>query len=369
MVHKQKKIPFVNLSGQFIELKEELTAAFHSVGESGNYILGDSVQQFEAAIAKYCQVNYAVSVANGSDALFLSLKALGIGRGDEVITATNSFIASAWVIAATGAKPVLVDVCNDLNIDPDAIENSITSKTKAVMPVHLAGRPASMNKINEIANKAGLFVIEDAAQSIGAKYHGKSVGSLGNLAGFSLHPLKNLGVYGDGGFITTDDEGLADKLRILRNHGLRTRDNCVEWGYNSRLDTMQAAFALIKLKYLDSRNERCRKIANIYQNNLKELVNVPLDQPWEENVYHNFVIVTKKRDELKIYLEELGIGTAVHYPVPIHLQEAAKELKYKKGFLPNAERLSDQMISLPIYPELSDMDVLYIIESIKKFFM
>ena len=361
-------IPFVDLARQFRGIESELTQVFLDVGRSGMYIMGEKLESFERKSAKFCGVKHAIGVADGSDALFLILKALEIGPGDEVITATNSFIASAWVIVAVGAKPVLVDVAEDFTIDPQKIEGAITPRTKAIIPVHLTGRPAAMDEINGIAERYGLKVVEDAAQAIGANYRGRRVGSLGIAAGFSLHPLKNLSVYGDGGLITTNDSTLDAKLRLLRNHGLRNRDECEIWGYNSRLDTLQAAFAEIKLAKLDVWNHRCREIASSYRDELSAYVQVPVDQPWEECVYHNFVIRTGQRDELMAYLKEKGVETRIHYPIPIHLQDAASDLGYRQGDFPNAELYALTMISLPIYPELTDNEVRYIIEATKTFF-
>lgn len=361
-------IPFVDLGRQFRSLEGELGEAFMNVGRSGIYIMGERLESFERKAAAYCGASHGLGVANGSDALFLILKALGIGPGDEVITATNSFIASAWVIAASGAKPVLVDVCEDFNIDPMRIEAAITPKTRAVIPVHLTGRPAPMNAVNELAKIHGLHVVEDAAQAIGARYHGRAVGSLGLAAGFSLHPLKNLGVYGDGGFITTSDSQLDAKLRKLRNHGLRNRDECEFWGFNSRLDPLQAAFAEIKLTRLDAWNSRCREIADIYRRGLNGVVQVPVDQPWEECAYHNFVVRTDRRDALMTHLKTRGVDTRVHYPIPIHLQDAARDLGYRQGDFPNAERYARTMISLPIYPELSNEEAAYVVASAQSFF-
>ncbi len=361
-------IPFVDLGRQFKNIESDLNAAFLDVGRSGSYIMGERLESFEIKAATFCQTAHCIGVANGSDALFLILKALGIGPGDEVITATNSFIASAWVIAATGATPVLVDVCDDFNIDPSRVESAISSKTKALIPVHLTGRPAQMKEINELARIKGLFVIEDAAQAMGARYYGKRVGSLSLAAGFSLHPLKNLGVYGDGGMITTSDPTLNDSIRKLRNHGLRNRDECDVWGFNSRLDNMQAAFAEIKLQRLDGWNERCRDIAATYAYRLNNIVEVPVDNPWEECVYHNFVIRTEQRDALMSYLNSRGVGTRVHYPIPIHMQAAANKLGYKPGDMPNAEHFAKTMISLPIYPELTNEEVSYVTESVQDFF-
>ncbi len=365
---EKMQIPFVDLARQFRSLEPQLTQAFVEVGRSGVYIMGERLESFERKVAEFIGVSHVVGVADGSDALFLILKALDIGPGDEVITATNSFIATAWVIVAAGAKPVFVDVAEDFNIDPERIAAAVTARTRAIIPVHLTGRPAAMDAVNEIARRHSLFVIEDAAQAIGARYRGRRVGSLGTAAGFSLHPLKNLGIYGDGGLITTDDSELAAKLRKLRNHGLRNRDECEIWGFNSRLDSMQAAFAEIKLALLDGWNARCREIATMYRTGLADYVQVPFDEPWEECVYHNFVIRTDQRDQLMAYLKDQGVDTRVHYPIPIHLQDAAKNLGYKLGDFPHAEKYAKTMISLPIYPELSDSEVAYVVQVVKLFF-
>lgn len=360
------QIPFVNLAKQFSSIENELVQNFIDIGRSGGYIMGEVLETFEKNAATFLEVKHVLGVADGSDALFLIMHALGIGEGDEVITAPNSFIASAWTIVSTGAKPVFVDVDQDLNINPKLIELAINEKTKAIMPVHLAGRPAKMDEINAIAKKYNLFVIEDSAQAIGARYKGKRVGGLSNAAGFSLHPLKNLGIYGDGGLIATNDDILYEKLKKLRNHGLINRDECEVWGYNSRLDTIQAAFANTKLKYLEKWNARCHEIATIYKNNLIG-IETPVDQEWEYCVYHNFVIKTINRDLMMKYLKENGVDTRVHYPIPIHLQTAAKELGYKNGDFPNTEIFSKTMISLPIYPELTNEEVYYVIEKVNSF--
>ncbi len=362
------KVPFVGLARQYRALRQELMHAFDEVGESGVYIMGERLESFERKAASYCQTKHAVGVANGSDAIFLVLKALGIGAGDEVITCPNSFIATAWTVVATGARPVFVDVGEDMNMDPARLEAAITARTRAIVPVHLTGRPASMNEIMHISRRHGLRVIEDAAQAIGARYGRKRVGSLGDAGCFSLHPLKNLGVYGDGGLITTDDEALASQLRLMRNHGLRNRDECEVWAYNSRLDPLQAAFAEIKLAYLDGWNTRCQEIAAVYRESLRPHVQVPEDRPFEECVYHNFVIRTPLRDELRAHLLAHGVDTRVHYPIPIHLQDAAKSLGYGKGDFPNSERFAQTMLSLPIYPELSKEEVEHVIRTITAFY-
>lgn len=362
------RIPFVDLARQFRNIEEELTLRFQEVGRSGVYIMGSHLESFEKNMAHFLEVKHVLGVADGSDALFLIMTALGIGKGDEVITAPNSFIASAWTVVATGAQPVFVDVDQDLNMDPSLLEAAITPSTKAIMPIHLAGRPAKMDEINAIAAKHGLYVIEDAAQAIGARYKGARVGGLSTAAGFSLHPLKNLGIYGDGGLITTNDDALNEKLRKLRNHGLINRDECEIWGFNSRLDSLQAAFADVKLKYLDKWNAHCREIAQTYKDNLTSSVETPVDQDWEDCVYHNFVIKASNRDALMYHLKTQGVDTRVHYPIPIHLQKAASDLGYKLGDFPKTEAFSKTMISLPIYPELTEDEVNHVIESVNSFF-
>lgn len=361
-------VPFVGLQRQFHALHDELAAAFERVGASGMYIMGEELERFEAQAAAYCGTRHALGVANGSDALFLVLKALGIGPGDEVITCPNSFIATAWVIVAAGAKPVFVDAAEDYNLDVAKLESAISSRTRAIIPVHLTGRPADMDAINAIAARRGLAVLEDAAQAIGARYRGRRVGSLGTAAGFSLHPLKNLGVYGDGGLITTDDSALHERLAKLRNHGLRNRDECQVWGFNSRLDPLQAAFAAVKLPRLDGWNERCRQIAAQYREALQECVWVPRDRPHEEPVYHNFVIQLERRDALIEHLNARGVGSRIHYPIPIHLQECASQLGYRKGDFPVAERHARTILSLPIYPELTQPEIEHVIGSVRSFF-
>ncbi len=361
------KVPFVSLARQYEELRNELVEEFDRVGRSGIYIMGESLELFEREAADFCGTRFAVGLANGSDALFLTLKALGIQSGDEVITSPNSFIATAWTIVAAGAKPVFVDVKDDYNIDPEQISKSITVKTRAIMPIHLTGRVADMDAITFIAEKYGLPVIEDAAQALGAEYKNKRAGSLGLVGCFSLHPLKNLGVYGDGGLLTTNREDIYRKILKLRNHGLINRDECELWGYNSRLDTLQAAFASVKLRKLNQWNSRYREIASYYRNALKNYVWTPDDQTYEKPAYHNFVIRTPERDALRTYLNQCGIETRIHYPIPIHLQKCAQTLGYKKGDFPVVESQVETMLSLPIYPELRDDEIRYVIEAIQSF--
>jgi len=362
------QVPFVSLERQFHDLHDELLAAFERVGASGMYVLGEELERFEAEAAAYCGARYALGVANGSDALFLILKALGVGPGDEVITCPNSFIASAWVIVAAGARPVFVDAAEDSNIDVHRIDAAVTPRTRALIAVHLTGRPADMDAVNAIAGKHGLAVVEDAAQAIGARYKGRRVGSLATAGGFSLHPLKNLGVYGDGGLVTTNDRAVYERVLKLRNHGLRNRDECETWGYNSRLDPLQAAFASVKLKRLDSWNARCREIAARYRDGLAGVVWVPRDRAHEEPVYHTFIIRSEQRDRLIEHLTRCGVGTRVHYPIPIHLQECARHLGHREGDYPEAERQARTILSLPIFPELTEPEVAHVIGSVRSFF-
>jgi len=366
-------VKYVDLPLQFRRYKHEILQRIEQVCESGQYILGPELERFEKDFAVYCQCKHAIGVANGTDALFLVMKALGIGPGDEVITATNSFLASAGAVAAIGAKPVLVDVQDDLNIDPAAIERAITPATKAIIPVHLTGRPADMNKILDISRRHHLFVIEDAAQAVGAEYNGKRVGSLGTAAAFSLHPLKILHVYGDGGVITTNDDALADALRKLRNHGLVTRDICERWGYNSRLDSIQAAIANVRLSHLHEDHQVLQSVAAAYRKGLHDVVVqgsviVPQDKPHERAVYHTFIIQCDQRDALQAYLLSHGIETKVHYPIPIHAQQPGRELGYKSGDLPRAEFLATRILSLPIYPGLTEEQISLVIKTIHSFY-
>lgn len=362
------QVPFVSLDRQYRALRDELMAAFDRVGQSGNYIMGPDLERFESEVAEFCGTEYALGVASGADALFLALKAMGIGDGDEVITCPNSFIATAGVIVAAGATPVFVDAAADFNIDVEKLEQAVTGRSRAVIPVHLTGRPAEMDRLNEIAARHDLAVIEDAAQAIGARYKGRRVGSLGRVAGFSLHPLKNLGVLGDGGLVTTNDREIFEAIKKLRNHGLRNRDECQMWGYNSRLDPLQAVIASIKLKHLDNWNQRCREIAARYRAGLEKFVVVPTDREHEEPAYHNFIIQFDRRDDLMNHLDACGVGSRVHYPIPIHLQESAAAAGYGPGAFPVAERQAKQILSLPIYPELTDAEVEYVIKSVCSFF-
>ncbi|MDX2246222.1 MAG: DegT/DnrJ/EryC1/StrS family aminotransferase [Bacteroidia bacterium] len=364
----QRQIPYVNIGVQTSLYKAEVMAEIEKVLESGMYILGERVARFEADFAALCGTKYAVGVNNGTDALFLVMRGLGIGAGHEVIVPPNSFLASASSIALIGATPVFADVRDDYNLDPDKLEKAITPRTRAIAPVHLTGRPADMEPILAIAAKHGLYVIEDCAQAVGAIYKGNAVGSMGIAGGFSLHPLKNLNAVGDGGMITTNDDKLYEYLLKARNHGLKNRDECEFWSYNSRLDAIQAAILQVKLKYLSRWNNRRREIAEKYQQRLGQYVWVPTDAPGIKSVYHTFIIQTERRNELMNFLKENGVDSKVHYPISIHLQEAAGYLGYKRGDFPVAERQMDTILSLPVFPELLDEEVDYICDTIERFF-
>jgi len=363
-------IPYVDLAGQNKAIKKEILSAIGKVLESGQFILGKEVEAFEHSFAQLCGTKYALGVGTGTDALTLSLRALNIGHGDNVITVANSFVSTASCIALSGAKPVFVDVGEDYNINSSLIESAINSRTKAILPVHLTGRPADMAPILKIAEKHKLAVIEDCAQAVGAEYRGRRVGSFGKIGCFSLHPLKNLNACGDGGVLTTDDENLYRKLQILRNNGFSSRNDCDVWSANSRLDTVQAALLLVKLNYLKAWTDKRRANAQFYHEHLASLaqIKIPPEKPYEKSVYHTFVMQAENREQLIKFLENKGIGTKIHYPIPIHLQPAAKSLGQRKGSLPVTEEQSKKILSLPIYPELTAKELNYIVKCIHEFY-
>lgn len=363
-------VPYVHLGAQYHGIKEQVLGRIAALLDSGAFILGQEVSDFEQAFAALCGTKHALGVANGTDALFLSLMALGIGKGDEVITAPNSFLASASSIVLAGATPVFADVLNDFNLDPEAVRKAITPRTKAIIVVHLTGRPARMKELLAIAKEHGLQVIEDCAQAIGATLDGQHVGSFGNAGCFSLHPLKNLAAAGDGGVITTNDDNLYAHLLKARNHGLRDRDNCEFFSYNSRLDNLQAAILNVKLPELPRWTLRRRAIAATYLKRLNGVGDLllPFDGKGEFSVYHTFIIQTAQRDALKQYLADHGVDSKVHYPVPIHLQEAAQFLGYKRGDFPVTERQAETILSLPIFAELTDEQVAHVADTVIAFF-
>lgn len=363
-----KSVPYINLPLQHSKIKGELLVAFGRVLDEAQFILGKDVGIFEDNLAHYCGVKYAVGVNSGTDAIFLALKGYHIGEGDEVITAPNSFLATASSIIAAGAKPVFVDIRDDLNINPDLIESKINKKTKAIMPVHLTGKPAEMKPILELAKKYNLRVIEDAAQAIGAEYYNQKIGSIGDVGCFSLHPLKNLNACGDAGAILTNDENLYKTLIQLRNIGMKNRDEMDIWGYNSRLDTLQAALLNVKFSHLDKWTEERRQSASFYSEYLHSYVRTPVEEKNEKCIFHTYVIQTECRDELQHFLETNGIGTKVHYPIPIHLQKASDFLNCRRGDFPVCERVVSQMLSLPIHQDLTEEDKVYVVETVKSFF-
>ena len=363
------KIPFVSFEAMHNEIKDEMYQAFQDVYQSNWFIQGNQLKQFEQEFANYCGVNYCVGCGNGLDALFLTLKAYGIGEGDEVIVPSNTYIATALAVSYVGATPVFVEpVIDYYNIDPLKIEEKITKKTKAIMAVHLYGQPACMDEINKLADAYGLKVIEDSAQAHGATYKGKKTGSLGDAAGFSFYPGKNLGALGDGGAMVTNDKELADKVRALGNYGSDYKYHHIYKGNNSRLDEMQAAFLRVKLRYLDQWNANRNETARRYLNGIHNpQITLPVTGEDATHVYHIFAIRCNKRDELAAYLEENGIGTNRHYPIPMHLQGAYRELGFEKGAFPIAEEISDTQLSIPMYYGMTEEEVGYIIDKINSF--
>lgn len=359
------KVPYVDISAQYMDEREDILAAIDRVLSSGQYILNEDVIGFEQEFAELCAVPYAISVANGTDALVIALKALGIGAGDEVITVANSFIASVSCIALTGATPVFADVNDTLNMCPKSFEAAITPNTKAVIPVHLSGNCAEMDQINRIAKQHGLYVLEDAAQAVGSLYDGRPTGSLGDIGCFSLHPLKNLNAAGDAGIITCHDAKLAQRLKTLRQHGLVDRNTCTEWGYNSRLDSIQAAILRVRIRKLDHIIERRRYNAALYKELLGNCVSYPRETAKTKHSYHVFMIQNARRAELKRYLQDRGISTAIHYPIPAHLQPCSKHLNYPPNSLPQTERFSKRILSLPIHQNLKRPEIEYVCKIVK----
>ena len=363
------RVPYVDLARQHRPLKAELLAAVEKVIDHSHYVLGEEGQTFEREFAALCGTRFAVGVNSGTDAMILALKALGIGPGDEVITAPNSFISSASCIALLGARPVFVDVREDFNLDPAQLERAISPRTKAILPVHLNGRPAAMGPIMDVARAHRLWVIEDCAEAVLARYEGQRVGSFGTFGCFSLHPLKTLNACGDGGVVTTNEPQLYERLKILRNLGLRNRDECVVWSSNSRLDDLQAALLLVKLRYVQAWTMARREIAAFYQRELADVpgVQVPDERPENWAVYHRFVIQADRRDALKRYLADHGVDTAVHYPIPIHLQPVAAALGYQPGSFPVAERQAGRILSLPIYHDLEPEEREHVVRTLQEF--
>lgn len=363
------KVPFVSFIPMERELDVDLRAAFERVYTRSWYIGGLEDEAFERAFSDYCNVNYCVGVGNGLDALMLALKALGIGKGDEVIVPSNTYIATVLAVTYVGAVPVFVEPdIRTFNINPELIEFAVTERTKAIMPVHLYGQPCDMNSIMKIAKKYNLFVVEDCAQAHGATYKGKKIGSFGDAAGFSFYPGKNLGALGDAGATITNNKALSDKIRALGNYGSDYKYHHIYQGNNSRLDEMQAAFLAAKLPHLDKINIERRRIADEYLTGINNpeviLPYIPEDMC---PVWHIFGIRCKRRDELERFLNERGIGTNKHYPIPIHLQECYKNLGFKRGDFPIAEEISTTELSIPMYYGMTKEEIQYVIDSINEF--
>lgn len=362
-------ISLVDLTAQYHSIKAEIDAAVLSTLESGHFILGPQVVKFEESIASYLGVQHVIGLASGTDALVIALRALNIGDGDEVIIPAYTFFATAGTVMSVGAKPVIVDVDpQSYQIDVSKIESAITPKTKAIIPVHLYGHPAEMNPILEIASKHGLKVIEDNAQGFGAEYLGKKTGSLGDIGCLSFFPTKNLGAYGDGGAVVTNDLALAEQMRMLRAHGWKKKYYSEMVGYNSRLDAMQAAILQAKLPHLDWWNEKRSELSKRYDEHLAPLgIVTPVEREWAKHVYHLYVIRTSKRDALQAFLKDKVIASEVYYPLPPHLSVPCKKFGYKEGDFPHAEKAAKETLALPLYPEMTLAQQDEVIAAVKEF--
>jgi len=366
--------PFLDLKAQYRAIKHEIDAAIQRVMGSQQFILGPEVENLEKEIAAYTGARFGIACASGSDALLLALMALEVGPGDEVITSPFTFVATGTAIARLGARPVFVDIDPaTYNIDPHKIESAITTKTKAMIPVHLFGMSADLDAIMQIANQKGIAVIEDAAQAIGAKYAGQMVGSIGLSGCFSFFPSKNLGAAGDGGMLTTNDEVFAEKLRVLRNHGGHSKYECEVIGVNSRLDALQAAILRVKLHHLDSWAEARQRNAARYallfkEKGLDTILALPQVQPKCNHVYNQYVIRAPKRDQLKAHLRDCGVPRDIYYPLPLHLQRAFAYLGHKSGDLPESEAASREVLALPVFPEMSKDQQNLVVDSIASFY-
>jgi len=362
------KVPFVDLTAQYAAVGAESMRVADRVLRDAEFILGRDVDSFEDEFARYCECRHGVGVDSGTSALELALRAYRIGPGDEVIVPANTFIATALAVTCAGATPILADIDPlTYTLDVSRLEAAVTPRTRAVMPVHLYGQPADMDPILDIARRRGLVVIEDACQAHGARYKGRRVGSLGHAAAFSFYPSKNLGACGDGGMVVTNDPDAAGSLRMLRNYGQVRKYHHAVLGFNRRLDNLQAALLRVRLKYLDEWNDSRRRRAEIYGRLLGSAVVTPAVADYAEAVWHLYVVQTENRDSLQEVLNERGIATGIHYPIPIHLQPAYRGLGYRKGDFPVTERISDRILSLPMYPELSMAAVEEVASAVRAF--
>ncbi|HYA61791.1 MAG TPA: DegT/DnrJ/EryC1/StrS family aminotransferase [Candidatus Sulfotelmatobacter sp.] len=368
MADSPTQVPYLDLKAQYRSIKPEIDAAIARVLDSGQFVLGPEVAAFEQEFAAYCGATECVALNSGTSALHLALLAAGVGPGDEVITVPFTFIASVGAIAYTGARPVLVDIDpRTFTMDPAAIEAAITPRTKAILPVHLYGQIADMDPILEVARRHGLIVVEDAAQAHGAKYKGRTAGSMGEIACFSFYPAKNLGAYGEGGAVTTSNAEFARTIRILRDCGQDRKYHHVLRGYNYRMEGLQGAILRVKLRHLEQWTEARRAVANRYRQFLAGCgVELPIEMPWARHVYHVYTLRAEDRDGLQAALQAEGIQTAVHYAMPAHLQPAVADLGYRTGAFPRAEAASQQVLSLPIYPELSEQAVTQVAGAVKR---
>lgn len=362
-------IPLVDLTAQYHSIKEEIDEAVHATLESGHFILGPAVSKFEESVASYLGVEHAIGLASGTDALVLALRALDIGAGDEVIIPAYTFFATAGTVMSVAAIPVFVDIDPvTYEIDVTQIRDRITSRTKAIIPVHLYGHPADMDPILELARSHSLKVIEDNAQAFGSTYRGRKTGSLGDIGCLSFFPTKNLGAYGDGGMVVTNDSALAERMRMLRTHGWKKKYYSEEVGYNSRLDALQAAILQAKFSHVDSWNEKRREIARRYSENLAPLgVAVPVECDWGRHVYHLYIIRSEQRPALQAFLKEKGIASEVYYPLPPHLSMPCRKFGYQEGDFPHAERASRETLALPLYPELTNEQQEQVIMAVHEF--
>lgn len=362
-------IPILELKRQHQGIRQEMDSAIAAVLESGWFVLGKNVEAFEKEFAEYCGVRFAVGVGSGVEAIHIGLLASGIGAGDEVITVAHTAVPTALGVSFAGARPVFVDIHADTCLmDVSQVEGKITARTRAILPVHLYGLPVDMAPLLDLAKRRGLQVIEDAAQAHGASYGGRKVGALGDVGCFSFYPSKNLGACGEAGMITTDSQEIAEKAGMLRNYGQEDRYHHKYKGYNSRLDELQAAILRVKLRHLDEWNRRRREIAAAYTAALAGSSVIPPTEPaGRQHVYHLYVVRSERRDTLRDHLKEEGIGTQVHYPLPVHRQEAYRDLGLGEGALPVTERVATEILSLPIYPELTDGEVRQVIEAVKSF--
>ncbi len=371
--YQAQKIPLSNLHREYEEIKQEINTTFQKLMDKAWFILGDEVESFEKEFAEYCGAKYAIGVDCGLDALILSLEGLGIGKDDEVITSPHTFIATAFAISRIGAKPVLVDIEeSNFNIDVTKIESKITEKTKAIIPIHLYGHAAKLDEIKKLSTKYKLKVIDDAAHAHGTKYKDQNIGNCCDASAFSFYPIKNLGCYGNGGIVTTNNHELYERVKELRNYGSKSKNEYVHIGYNSRLDEIQAAFLRVKLKKLDEWNLRRKRIAHLYLNELSKIPELilPTQAEYSQNSWYTFVIRVNSnhRDKLVKFLETNGIGSSIIYPKPIHLQECYKDLGYREGDFPITEKICKEILSLPISPHHHESEVLEVSKCIDTYF-